>query len=95
VISDAGAFRMHMADGTGEGMRVIYGQDVRSWSVSADPERELRRGVEAWAGVSRSGAVRVFKSTWENPRPEVSVETVDFSAAPGRALVMIAVTAEP
>ena len=57
----------------------------------------------AWTGPARPapypGAdtyAQLFQSTWENPFPEVAVETIDYLCAKTEAIpFLIAVTAEP
>ncbi len=43
------------------------------------------RATVAWAGTNptvseRNELLRLFKRTWDNPRPEVAVETMDFTS---------------
>jgi hypothetical protein len=78
---------------------IIYGQDVRNWHVLADepPAKDL---VVAWNGDNdvskRQGrSLRLFKTTWVNILPDVTVETIDFvSSQANPAPFLIAITAE-
>jgi len=73
---------LHYTDGQSREIPIRYGQHVRDvWR--RDP-RPVTGAFVAWRGES-SGAnkdsrgVQLFKATWENPRPEVEVRTIDLS----------------
>lgn len=80
-----GHYEMHYADGTMEMMKIVYGVDVRDW-WDADGTLAVDHGRMVWTGSNQAikrqspGAlqIRLFMSTWENPRPEVDVESIDY-----------------
>jgi hypothetical protein len=91
-----GSYIVHYADGTQETIPVVYGQDVRDWSSGGDPSTKLTRGTIVWTAYNGELRVRLFKSTWVNPRPEVEIRSLDFvSAMSSSAPFLIALTAEP
>jgi tetratricopeptide (TPR) repeat protein len=90
-----GSYVIHCADGKREEIPIIYGQDVVAWNL--DPLRTNSRPVVAWGGHNRlHGPVHLFKSTWENPRSDVMIETIDFLSHNAKAApFLVAITAEP
>jgi WD domain, G-beta repeat len=90
-----GAYVLHYADGRQEEVPIRYGQHVRDWVLSVDQD-ELRDATVAWTGTHPiKGTIRVFEQSWENPHPEVEIETLDFmSTLRHSAPFLIAITAE-
>jgi hypothetical protein len=88
---------VHYQDGQQAEIPVIYGEQIRLWHVRSDAKRETSKAVEAWMGSNPvAGPIRVFKITWENPRPEEELATIDFVSLNRMALpFLIAITAEP
>lgn len=67
-----------------------------------EPDPNLPTPVIAWVGQNTysrncgNRKIRLFKSTWENPRPLVRVTSIDFvSTMKQAAPFLIAITAEP
>ena len=91
-----GAYVIRYADGQREDVPIRYGRHMRSLLLSKDPG-ELPDGKVAWTGTHPTeGAIRVFEQTWENPRPQVEIATLDFvSKLTECAPFLIAITAEP
>jgi len=64
------------------------------------PRERAEPPVIAWIGENPKSRrwgkkIRLFKSTWENPLPEVAIETVDFLALKsGPSPFLVALTAE-
>jgi len=82
------------ADGQTVDVPLVYGADLRSHNQSSNfPSRS----TVAWSGTNAAHqALRLFKMTWENPRPEVPIESLDFiSQMPAAAPFVLAITAEP
>jgi len=52
--------------------------DVR---YSGDEPGGAKGSIVAWTGTNSLGRVRLFQTSWENPLPEVEVETIDLVAA--------------
>ncbi len=92
-----GAYILHYADGRQMELPIVYGEDVRDWWQPSDPKDATRAAV-AWSGPSPSGpsgGLRVFQRTWDNPRPDVEVESLDFTSTVTKcAPFLIALTLE-
>jgi hypothetical protein len=90
-------YHVHYANGQEQKVPVVYGEDVRDWNTAGDPETELTRGTVVWSGTNKARVlVRLFKSTWLNPFPEVEIVSLDYiSAMDDAAPFLIAITAEP
>jgi hypothetical protein len=89
----------------GDGQRweipVLYGRDVRwIWELDQDTKPE-DQGVVAWRGISpavarRNGQQRLYRTTFNNPRPEVEVQSLDLVSALTQCVpLVIAITLEP
>jgi WD40 repeat protein len=96
-----GNYRIRYADGQVEDLPIVYGHDVYDWwqvkQNVTDPHSKV-----AWRGgnpASRGAGLGVilFELTWQNPRPDVEVLSVDFESAmrQGSAPFLLALTAEP
>jgi hypothetical protein len=74
---------------------IIYGKDVLPWEPAAPIMSSPP--APAWRGQNGVGlTVQLFKSTWENPQPDVEIETLDFvSKMTQSAPFLVAITAEP
>jgi RNA polymerase sigma factor (sigma-70 family) len=79
--TEIGAYVVHYADRTEERIPIIYGEDVRDWWRSSDPEQPSRAKV-AWAGKNAAAGevdeIRLFSSEWQNPHPDTKVMAIDF-----------------
>ncbi len=77
-------FVVHYADGHRLGIPLVYGLDLRNWWIDPRHNQETPRAVIAWTGTnpetrSRGNIrIRLFKSKWENPRPQVPLTTIDY-----------------
>ncbi|HMO63971.1 MAG TPA: hypothetical protein PKE47_01875, partial [Verrucomicrobiota bacterium] len=93
-----GTYRLRYADGLTREIAIVIGRDVADWFSQA--QEDLDPMVVAWTGEnesSRQGGrhIRLFKTTWENPRPDSVIESLDFIATHPRACpFLVAVTAE-
>jgi Tol biopolymer transport system component len=91
-------YRVRYADGELATIPVIIGQDVRDW-WSTDQEH-VSRGQIAWAGNNKPALaahsyVRLYLSTWENPYPEKTLQSIDYvSMKTIAAPFCVAMTAE-
>jgi tetratricopeptide (TPR) repeat protein len=87
-----GAYVLHYADGQSHQCPVLYGRDLR--------DREERRtadgAVLAWNWMTPGNKLRrLYMATYENPRPEVQVTTLDFISALSKSgPFLIAITVE-
>jgi len=96
-----GALTLHYADGTSHECEILYGRHVRHWWTLGDSRTDTDLAQVAWEGPHAfpdldSIRLRIFHSTWENPKPDAEVVSFDFvskmstTAAP----FLIAVTVE-
>jgi len=92
---------VHYADGGETAIPIVLGRDVCDWWRFPSRPRDAERAVVAWTGTNRwsalrNSSLRLFKSSWENPRPDVEIKTIDYVSALRRAApFLIAITAEP
>lgn len=96
-----GSYTIKFADGRREVLPIIYGRDVRDWHGRDTEPTEAINAVIAWSGHNsyarreQRPGIRLFKSTWENPRPDSEVATVDLAAEhPVTAPFLVGLTAE-
>jgi serine/threonine protein kinase/tetratricopeptide (TPR) repeat protein len=80
-----GAYVLHYADGGQLELPIRYGEDVRNW-WNLDDRKEASRATVAWTGQnpaisSANGLLRLFKRTWDNPRPDALVESIGFTSS--------------
>jgi len=96
VGSQVGTYSVHCQDSRTESIPIEYGADVLGWKDESGPSQPLFRASVAWMSKDHNGAVlRLYKSTWTNPRPDVPVVSLDFSREQGDAsLFLVSVTAE-
>jgi hypothetical protein len=52
--------------------------DTRAFSHQEGAPVEVKRSVVAWAGRSEQSKVRLYKTTWENPWPDLEIESIDL-----------------
>ena len=92
-----GAYVLHYADGRQSELPILYGEDVRDWWL-ADDAKETTRAAVAWSGPKPDAptvVLRLYKRTWDNPRPDVEVESIDFLATETRCTpFLLAITTE-
>jgi hypothetical protein len=94
-----GKYVVHYADGATQSIPMVNGKDVCGWwkrGGAADPTH----AKVAWEGTNAcvqqmAATVRLFMSTWANPRPAVGVLSVDHVSAMTKcAPFCVALTAE-
>jgi WD40 repeat protein/predicted Ser/Thr protein kinase len=91
---------VHYRDGPADRIPVVSGSELKDFWLPRDGSNPASRAVIAWTGaneMSRRQALPVglFKFTWENPRPEVDIQSIDFvSAMSIPAPFLVAITAE-
>jgi hypothetical protein len=96
-----GQWVVRFADGQRAVMPIVYGPDVRNWQFwprmsaengGAEPVWKGRQ--ERWKKMTGIG-VRLYKSTWENPRPDADIASIDLiSAQAASAPFLLAITVE-
>jgi hypothetical protein len=99
--TEIGRYVVHWADGQQELIPIVAGKNTWSWWRRPSVEPQLsNRTVVAWTGsnpfaASNGATIQLFKFRWENPRPEVLIERIDFISAMAEAApFLIAITAE-
>ncbi len=98
-----GAYILRYADGTQHEFQLQYGRDLRLWwwGGRGDSEAQAERSRVVWVGTNATSQryeakLRLFQSTFENPRPEVEVVAVDFiSKKTLFAPFLVAMTVDP
>jgi hypothetical protein len=93
-----GAYRVrYRGDKTTE-IPIVIGQDVADWWNQPDEQND--HFTVAWEGTNErtrpvNRTIRVFKSTWHNPAPDLEIESIDLvSTYEHAAPFLIAVTIE-
>jgi hypothetical protein len=77
-----GQYMVHYSDGSGEGIPIVYGEDVRDWFYVED-ELKTTRGKIVWNGENDRAAmldakIRLYLLSWENPHPDKTIVTIDY-----------------
>jgi eukaryotic-like serine/threonine-protein kinase len=94
-----GAYILRYADGRQLELPILYGVDVRGWWCGTGG-KDATRATVAWVGANpqlldRDASLRLFKRTWDNPRPEVEVQSIEFTSTGTKcAPFLIALTLE-
>ncbi|HKS38221.1 MAG TPA: hypothetical protein VJW76_13575, partial [Verrucomicrobiae bacterium] len=87
-------------DGSVERIPIVSGRELKDFWLPRDGSNTAARAEIAWKGaneMSRRHAfpVGLFKFTWENPRPDAEIASIDFvSAMNVPAPFIVAITAE-
>jgi hypothetical protein len=85
-----GRYIVNYVDGTRVPIPIRYGQDVVDWWTVDDNSSVAAQTHLAWVGSNGAAGdrpIRLFLESWENPRPQVSIGSVDMvtgSQSPGR-----------
>jgi serine/threonine protein kinase/WD40 repeat protein len=97
---ELGSYIFHYADGRQIELPIVAGKDLADWwSLSSQTNMSC---AVAWSGSNPSAraeghTIRLFKTTWENPSPNVSIRQLDFVSdkpTPGQPF-LVAVTVDP
>jgi eukaryotic-like serine/threonine-protein kinase len=90
-----GSYILRYADGQQAELPIRLGEDARDWWSDG---MDATRATIAWTGPRPDNpkeSVRLFKRTWDNPRPEVEVESIDFTSTTTQcAPFLVALTVE-
>src|SRR5262249_35085991 len=92
-----GRYLIHYLGGEQREIPIVLGQDLMEWMGPAGEQRP--KPVIAWEGTnevsrSRDQAIRLFKTTWDNPLPDRPITSIDFSAQDQGAPFLVAITLE-
>jgi hypothetical protein len=95
-----GRYVIHFSDGKTDFIELKLGVDLWDWHFDPKHPKATQNSKVAWSGNNDHSRrynqmIQVFKSTWDNPRPDATVESVDYiSANAGPGPFLIAITAE-
>jgi WD40 repeat protein/serine/threonine protein kinase len=95
-----GRYILHYADGQTAELPLVYGEDLRNWWTVPGEPKETPNASVAWTGNTPLAAadgktIRLWKRTYENPRPDVEITHLDFvSAMAFPAPFVVAITVE-
>lgn len=90
-------FRVHYADGATAELPLRLGPDTADWFQAVNPPSLKVSAPVAWTGSNPDGQpIQLFEQTWNNPRPEVVIQSVGFlSANRSTAPFLLGITAKP
>ncbi|HKB04862.1 MAG TPA: hypothetical protein VKD90_21745, partial [Gemmataceae bacterium] len=96
-----GAYTVHYEDKTSAEIPIVYGEHTRDWFF-IEEEKEPSKAKVVWTGenefaTARRSKIRVYLMTWENPRPDKKIVSIDFSSKKDETVAApfcIAITAE-
>jgi hypothetical protein len=99
---EVGRYVLHYADGERRELPLVYGRDLANWWFYGVPRgsSDATGAVAAWVGHNPSAAkdgagICLYKSTRENPRPDVELVSIDFvSSMSFAAPFLVALTVE-
>jgi tetratricopeptide (TPR) repeat protein len=84
-----GSCLIHYQDGETAELPLRYGKEALAWNSPLEPGKP--GPTVAWRGRSNSGLnVQLFLTTWENPRPEAVVQSIDLVPALAEAAPLVA-----
>jgi hypothetical protein len=91
-----GTYRLNFEDGERVELPIVMGEELLEWRRPPWPVEPAGSLTVAWEGVNGSGiTVRLFKTSWQNPRPEVRILSLDFVGHETQgAPFLVAITAE-
>jgi len=96
--TEIGYYVVHQAGGGETRIPLAVGRELADWFTQAE-ERDTKFEV-AWLGDNETARAlgrkaRLFKTTWQNPHPDQSIDSLDFVAMQGAAApFLVAITAE-
>ena len=90
------AYAIHYADGQQCEVPVLYGRDIQAWLLEEDPPAQVQPPI-AWRTNAGGGiTLQLCRFTWENSRPDVAIESLDFVSKMTKAApFLVAITADP
>jgi hypothetical protein len=96
-----GAYTVHYDDKTHAEVAIVYGEHTRDWFY-IDGEKEPSKAKVVWNGenefsVTVQSKIRVYLMSWDNPKPDKKIVTIDFSSKKDETVAApfcIAITAE-
>ena len=93
-----GTYVIHYRNGESRSVPIVYGVDVQDWWMNEEVTSDSKLNV-VWRGKNHSAPdgpqIGVFKTTWENPLPDIEIDHIDYqSAMMNSAPFLIAITVE-
>jgi hypothetical protein len=98
--TEVGQYRLRYEDGSTDVLPIIYGEDVSDWWHDVDGAAADQRLVVAWVSkipddIRAGRELCLFQSRYQNKKPDVPVQSLDFTSAnTSAAPFLIAVTLE-
>ena len=94
--SAVAAYVIHYADSQQLEIPVLYGRDIQAWLLEEDPPAQVQPPI-VWRTSAGGGiTLQLCRFTWENPRPDVAIESLDFASKETKAApFLVAITADP
>jgi hypothetical protein len=95
-----GKYVLHYAGGETASLNVVYGVDALDWWKGAAETKPPQSATVVWTGSNPAteaagGSLRLFKRTYDNPKPDLTIETLDFvSTQAESAPFLVALTLE-
>jgi hypothetical protein len=95
-----GEYTVNWEDGSSATIPIEYGKDVLDWWCTSESGTPSRSKV-AWKGENEgaktlNNTIRLYMTTWENPKPDKKVKSIDYSTTKKTpaAPFCVAITAE-
>jgi hypothetical protein len=90
-----GSYVIHYVGGRTWEIPVLGGSDTRALEYQESDPIEVKRSVVAWTGQDERSKFRLYKTTWENPWPDLEIESIDvISAMSWQFMRLLAITLE-
>jgi hypothetical protein len=95
-----GKYVIHYADGTEEVKPLVLGKDLLDWWTQPPQSVSGEELHVAWTGKNgnsreQSTTIQLYKTTWENPRPDAEIVSIDLISAQRKAApFLVAITVE-
>jgi len=95
-----GRYVLHYAGGEKASLDVVYGADTLDWWKGAAETKTPQSATVAWTGTNPATealgtSLRLFKRAYDNPKPDLTIETLDFvSTQAESAPFLVALTVE-
>jgi hypothetical protein len=95
-----GKYVIHYDEGAPQERAIVLGKDALDWWTRPTQSNRVSGLTVAWSGRngwsrSHGETIQLYKTTWENPRPDAQIVSIDFvSTRRSAAPFLIAITVE-
>ena len=95
-----GKYVLHYAGGEQVALTIVYGTDTLDWWKTTPDAKAPQSATVAWSGSNPAtealgASLRLFERTYDNPKPDLTIETMDFiSTQAESAPFLVALTVE-